>query len=147
MLNNVYLHLGHAVTKAEPIESKGYKLTHYSVNNQDEKEFLAQYVINAAWDESPYLTYQASGSATNSILNQPPTKIYLRTIGLYDVSKCRGIPKDQSYFGLLGEAGGMVSFFSSAVAMIYVPEDGLSYQGLYDLIKERHFWKKPLELV
>jgi len=142
--NNVHVHLGRSVTKVRSIDGEGYGFLHYSKNDQDEKEFLARYVVNAAWDEAPYLTYQASAGPApvtvtegspvlDPIRNQPPTKVYLRSIGLFDVSRCVGIPTERSYFGLVGRAGAMVSFFSPTVAMIYVPEEDLSYQGLYNL--------------
>ena len=61
------------------------------------------------------------------------TKVYLRSIGLFDISNCTNIPEDRSYFGLKGSAGGMVSFYTSSVAAIYIPEEGCSLQGSFEL--------------
>jgi hypothetical protein len=139
---NIYLHLGHVVVGAESVAGEGYKLRHHLTTSGEEKDFFARYVVSAAWDENPYLTYQASvnrihsatATITSSLISaQRPTKVYLRSIGLFDVSRCTGLPIDRSYFGLMGRAGAMVSFFSPTVAIIYVPEEDLSYQGRYSL--------------
>ncbi|MBY0461690.1 MAG: FAD-dependent oxidoreductase [Alphaproteobacteria bacterium] len=134
---NVHVHLGRTVTRAEHLSSGGYKLFSSLQDNTDEREFDVDYVVNAAWYEIPYLNNQVSKSFNPPVpISNRPTKVYLRSIGLFDVSKCKEIPSNHSYFGLMGGAGGMVSFFSPTVAIIYLPEEGLSYQGKYDLHDE-----------
>lgn len=131
---NVHVHLGRTVTKAEHLSSGRYKLFSSLQDNTDEREFDVDYVVNAAWHEIPYLNNQVSKSFNPPIpIPSRPTKVYLRSIGLFDVSGCQEIPTNNSYFGLMGGAGGMVSFFSPSVAIVYLPEEGLSYQGKYDL--------------
>jgi hypothetical protein len=62
------------------------------------------------------------------------TKIYLRAIGLYNISSCT--PQDRSYFGLMNGAGGMLSLYNNVVAAIYIPETDLSFQGEFELMAD-----------
>lgn len=134
---NVHLHLGHTITRTDFLEKKGYKL-HY-VFEKERKQGSFDFVINAAWHESPYLDFKAAQSHPSSTtvssesFKQQETKVYLRSIALVDVSACEDIPTDRSYFGLLGPYGGMVSFFSNKIASIFIPEEGYSYQGDHKL--------------
>ncbi len=126
--NNVKVHLGCTVENAESVADKGYRL-HYSSHGKGTQEFFADYVIGAAWHENPYLNIVAASRGAYPVQGNLATKVYLRSIGLFDVSGCANTPEDRSYFGLKGSPGGMVSFYSSAVAAIYIPEEELSLQG------------------
>jgi hypothetical protein len=124
--SNVQVHLGCSVTGAEYMRDQRYKLRTLS-NNRVTQEFCINYVISAAWHDNPYLTAIAS-SSLGAVHRHSPAKVFLRSIGLFDVSSCV-IPQDRSYFGLMGYYGGMVSFYSSSVAAIYIPDEGFSLQG------------------
>ena len=120
--NNVQVHLGCTVTKAKYDEEKtGYLL---SYKGQHSQKLFANYVVSAAWHRNNYLATKVdSGHASDT-----SQRVFLRTIGLFDVSQCEN-PKDCSYFGFKGEHGGMVSFYSPTVAAIYIPQEGLAYHG------------------
>jgi hypothetical protein len=126
--NNVKVHLGCTVENAESVADKGYRL-HYSSHGKGTQDFFADYVIGAAWHENPYLNIVAASRGDHPVQGNLATKVYLRSIGLFDVSGCANIPEDRSYFGLKGSPGGMVSFYTSAVAAIYIPEEELSLHG------------------
>ncbi len=129
--NTVRVHLGCTVENAESVAGTGYRL-HYSSQGKGKQEFFADYVIGAAWHENPYLNIIAA-SRDVAVQGNLATKVYLRSIGLFDISNCTNIPDDRSYFGLKGSAGGMVSFYTSSVAAIYIPEEGCSLQGSFEL--------------
>ncbi|WP_010302104.1 FAD-dependent oxidoreductase [Candidatus Odyssella thessalonicensis] len=127
---NITIHCSSGIQHIRPIK-KGYQMEIVSPTDLP-STFYTSYIINASWSGVPHINSQVKKSSPENPQKDVETTVYLRSIALVDISECR-IPPDRSFFGLIGEHGGMLSFFNDNVASIFVPIDGLSYQGRYDL--------------
>jgi glycine/D-amino acid oxidase-like deaminating enzyme len=102
--HGVILHLGCTVTKASySDENEGYNLFYKSQHSQN---LFANYVVSAAWHRNNYLATKIGASSSPPDTSQ---KVFLRAIGLFDVSRCEN-QKNCGYFGFKGIHGGMVSY-------------------------------------
>ncbi len=124
---NLHVHLATEVRNIRQMPGGGFELTVSS-----SRPFYTRYLVNAAWHNISTLNRLAKASPGRPIPSAQ-TQVYLRTLALVDTRRCGFAADDNSYFGLLGTEGGMVSRFPG-VAVLFVPGgDGdavsLSYQG------------------
>ncbi len=148
--HNVEIITGYNVTEIEPLFGKGFR-----VRGRGLPPIYGRYLINAAWYNNQHLAklikrfdqsslvsnfcsnqgsavHSPSGSDSDHSSISDPKRVFLRCLALVDTSKCT-VPKDRSFFGVVGKHGGMVSFFNDQVATIFIPGEGFSYQGEYIL--------------
>ncbi len=128
-LHNVEVITGYEVGNIKPLLRGGFE-----INGRSQQPIYARYLINAAWHNNSHLAWLLKRSVPSPTLTVPNAKrVFLRCLALVDISQCSLPKENHSFFGLVGEHGGMVSCFNNWTAAIFVPGDGLSYQGDYDL--------------
>ncbi len=128
-LHNVEVITGYEVGNIKPLLRGGFE-----INGRSQQPIYARYLINAAWHNNSHLAWLLKRSVPSPPLTVPNAKrVFLRCLALVDISQCSLPKENHSFFGLVGEHGGMVSCFNDWTAAIFVPGDGLSYQGDYDL--------------
>lgn len=128
---NVEVINDYEVTDIEKLPNGGFK-----IKGKDREPIYGHYNIIAAWHNNSKLSsalnkdsFALTASSSEAVSAK---RVFLRSLLLVDVSLC-DLPKGRSFFGLVGEHGGMVSFFNKRVASIFIPREGLSYHGEYNL--------------
>jgi hypothetical protein len=101
----------------------------FEIITSSQKPLYSRYLVNATWHNIPPLNRLMKRlPAAAAVAPLAGTQVFLRTLALVDTRDCPFPSKDSSYFGLLGEEGGMVSRFPG-VAALFIPADEYSYQG------------------
>jgi len=127
------------MTGYEVIDIKALRKGGFQIEGRGQRPIYSQYLVNAAWHNNSRLRALLKDSLPSTALTLPgfpvataSKRVFLRCLALADISECT-LPEDRSFFGLLGEEGGMVSCFNDWIASIFIPKDGLSYHGEYNL--------------
>jgi TPR repeat protein len=127
------------ITGYEVIDIKALRRGGFQIEGRGQRPIYTQYLVNAAWHNNSKLRAFLKNSLPSTALTLPrfsvataSKRVFLRCLALADIRECT-LPEDRSFFGLLGEEGGMVSCFNDWVASIFIPKDGLSYHGEYNL--------------
>ncbi|WP_010301986.1 hypothetical protein [Candidatus Odyssella thessalonicensis] len=129
---NITIHRSSEISHIERIGEQGFRLE-VSPQTSVPYTFYTQYLVNSAWASVPYINSLVKIGSEGDKMDKPKTTtIYLRSMALIDISRCE-LPEDRSFFGLIGEHGGMLSCFNSRVASLFIPGEDLSYQGEYTL--------------
>ncbi len=133
---NIEVITDYEVTGIEPLAKEGLR-----IKGRGRQSIETRYLINAAWHNNSHLAWLLKNSQLNETRTETSSslssessakRVFLRCLALADTSQC-SLPKDRSFFGVVGEQGGMVSCFNDQIAAIFIPQEGLSYQGEYDL--------------
>lgn len=134
--HNIEVITDYEVTGIEPLQNEGLR-----IKGRGRPSIETRYLINAAWHNNSHLAWLLKNSQFNETRVETSSslssefsakRIFIRCLALADTSQC-SLPKDKSFFGVVGEQGGMVSCFNDQIAAIFIPQEGLSYQGEYDL--------------
>ncbi|WP_165380359.1 FAD-dependent oxidoreductase [Candidatus Finniella inopinata] len=131
--HKIKVHYGCGVDDVQVLPEGGF-----AVKSPNHSPIYARYLINAAWENNSYLEWLIkrqvfSASAEVQVdIPRPIKHVFLRSLALIDITSVN-LPSNTSFFGLVGKAGGMVSCFNKSFATIFIPQEGFSYQGQYDL--------------
>ncbi|MBY0280627.1 MAG: hypothetical protein K2W94_00510 [Alphaproteobacteria bacterium] len=131
---NIEVITGYEVTNIKALPRGGFQ-----IEGRGQKPIYSKYVVNAMGNHNLRLRWLLKNSLPSTALTVPgfpvvssPKRVFLRCLALVDISNCT-LPEDRSFFGLLGESGGMLSCFNDWIASLFVPKEGLSYHGEYSL--------------
>ena len=133
--HNIQVLCGYEVDHIEKMTQSGY-----IVSSGTHPRIAVDYLIHAAFEKNLYLqslllkSFQRDSEGESA----PSINVFSRALAVLDIQPCveflektpKAVP-DSSFFGILGKEGGMVSFFNRTTATVFVPNEGLSYQGEY----------------
>ncbi len=126
--SNIKVYKNSNIIDVEHHRERGFHL-----RTSDSRNIYGKYLINASWDNIPRINSLVVGQPSIGAASRKDVTVYLRSLAMIDISECTALPTDRSFFGLIDSYGGMLSCFTDKVATLFIPKEGMSYQGEYHL--------------